>query len=458
MADKLNKTTVKVLMVSLGCDKNRVDSEMMLGTLLRAGFALTENEEEADAVVINTCCFIEDAKKESIETLLNMAALKETAGVKVLIAAGCLAVRYKDEILKEIPEVDAVVGVTAEDKIAEVLMEAFDGIRSVRFRDISDDPKWKSDRVLSTGTVTSYLKIAEGCDKNCTYCVIPKVRGHYRSVPMDSLIAEAARLADQGVKELIVVAQETTRYGQDLYGEKRLHLLLKELCRIDGLHWIRVLYAYPEEIYPELIEVMASEPKICHYLDLPIQHSSDRILKKMNRRTDRASLIELVSRLRAAMPDIVLRTTLLTGFPSETEEDVDDLMDFIGSVRFDHLGVFAYSREEGTPAARMKDQVPAREKKKRRKRLMEAQQMISEACGQNRIGRVMETMIEGFLPEEGVYIGRTYGDTPDVDGYVFIESDRDLMSGDFVNVRITGASEYDLQGKIFEEEWDEPAK
>ena len=442
---------MKVLMVSLGCDKNRVDSEMMLGTILRAGFELTEDEQEAEAVVVNTCCFIDDAKKESIETLLAMAELKETANVKILIAAGCLAVRYKDEILKEIPEVDAVVGVTAEDKIAEVLKEAADGIRSVRSRDISASPKWEGRRAITTGSVTSYLKIAEGCDKHCTYCVIPSVRGRYRSVPMETLLEEAADLASSGVKELSIVAQETTRYGEDLYGEKRLHVLLKELCRIDGLKWIRVLYAYPEEIYPEMIEVMKTEPKICHYLDMPIQHSSDRILKMMNRRTDRSDIVSVVNKLREQIPDIVLRTTLLTGFPTETEEDVADLKDFIETMRFDHLGVFAYSKEDGTPAARMKGQIPARTKQKRRRTLMEAQQIVAFSKGEEKVGLTLEALIEGYLPEEGVYIGRTSGDAPDVDSYVFVESDRELMSGDFVNVRITGASEYDLEGVLIDE-------
>ena len=438
-------------MVSLGCDKNRVDSEMMLGTLLRAGFELTEDEEEAEAVVVNTCCFIDDAKKESIETLLAMAALKETARVKILIAAGCLAVRYKDEILKEIPEVDAVVGVTAEDKIADVLKEAADGIRSVRTRGISDDPRWDGRRVLATGSVTSYLKIAEGCDKHCTYCVIPSVRGRYRSVPMEALLEEAAYLASSGVKELILVAQETTRYGEDLYGEKRLHVLLEELCRIDGFRWIRVLYAYPEEVYPEMIEVMRTEPKICHYLDLPIQHSSDRILKLMNRRTDRASLIKLIETLRAQIPDIVLRTTLLTGFPGETEEDVADLKQFIEEMRFDHLGVFAYSKEAGTPAARMKGHIPARIKQKRRRLLMETQQLVAFSKGEEKVGQTVEAIVEGFLPEEGVYIARTYGDAPDVDSYLFVDSWRELMSGDFIRAKITGASEYDLEGVLAED-------
>lgn len=445
---------MKVLMVSLGCDKNRVDSEMMLGTLAARGFELTEDEQEAEAVVVNTCCFIDDAKKESIEMLLEMAALKETANVKILIAAGCMAVRYKDDILKEIPEVDAVVGVTAEDKIADALLEAADGLKSVLTRDISDNPKWQSQRLLTTGSVTAYLKIAEGCDKYCTYCVIPRVRGHYRSYPMDALVSEAKRMADAGVRELIVVAQETTRYGQDTMGRKCLHELLKKLCAIEDLHWIRVLYAYPEEIYPELIKVMAEEPKICHYIDLPIQHSSDAVLKRMNRRTDRASLVETVRKLRESIPDIVLRTTLLTGFPGETEEDVEDLKAFIREIKFDHLGVFAYSREEGTPAAKMKDQVPARIKKKRRDSLMALQQQISLEKCREWVGHTTEVIIEGYLPEEGVYVSRSYGDIPDVDGYIFIDTKRELMAGDFVKVRIAEASEYDLIG-VLEDEFTE---
>ena len=442
---------MKVMMVSLGCDKNRVDAEMMLGTLAARGFELTEDENEAGAVVVNTCCFIDDAKKESIEMLLEMARLKETAALRILVAAGCLAVRYKEDILKQIPEVDAVVGVTAEDKIADVLTEAAEGMTSVRSRDISADPRWEAERLLPTGSVTAYLKIAEGCDKNCTYCVIPKVRGHYRSYPMESLITQAEALAGAGVKELIVVAQETTRYGEDITGHKCLHELLRKLCAVEGLVWIRVLYAYPEEIYPELLDVMAEEPKICHYLDMPVQHSSDRILKRMNRRCTRESLVEVVKAVRARIPDIVLRTTLLTGFPGETEEDVEDLKAFVTEMRFDHLGVFAYSREDGTPAARMKEQVPARVRRKRRDALMALQQGISLEKCREWVGRTADVMIEGFLPDEGVYVGRTYADIPDVDGYVFIDTSWELMAGDFVRVRITEASEYDLIGVIDDE-------
>lgn len=445
---------MKVLMVSLGCDKNRVDSEMMMGTLAASGYDITENEEEADVIIVNTCCFIGDAKKESINAIFEMAQLKETGSLKTLIVAGCLGVRYRDEILEQIPEIDAIVGITSEDKIADVLEETLKGLRVDEHTDISSNPVWKHDRIVNTGSVSSYLKIAEGCDKNCTYCVIPKVRGHYRSYPMEDLVEQARKLVQNGVRELILVAQETTLYGTDLYGEKSLHKLLEALCRIEDLHWIRILYAYPEEIYPEMLEVMAKEPKICHYLDMPIQHASDHILKKMNRRTDRQDLIRIVNEVRSTIPDVVLRTTLLTGFPGETEEDVDDLQSFIEEMKFDRLGVFAYSREEDTPAAKFKDQVPQRIKNKRRDRLMLTQQKISAENGRKRVGSLMETIVEGYLPEEDVYVGRSYGDAPDVDGYIFFESEREWMSGDFVMIRITDSREYDLQG-VPEDEFTE---
>lgn len=437
---------MKVLMVSLGCDKNRVDSEMMMGTLAASGYEITENEEEADVIIVNTCCFIGDAKKESIDTIFEMARLKETASLKALIVSGCLGVRYRDEILEQIPEIDAVVGITSEDKIAAVIKETLQGKRVDEHDDPNLNPSWHHERLTATGTVSAYLKIAEGCDKNCTYCIIPRVRGHYRSYPMEELLSQAESLADSGVKELILVAQETTLYGTDLYGEKTLHKLLEALCQIEGIHWIRILYAYPEEIYPALLDVMAREKKICHYLDMPIQHASDVILKRMNRRTDRKDLIRIIRNIREKIPDIMLRTTLLTGFPGETEEDVDVLCEFIEDVKFDRLGVFAYSREEDTPAAAFKNQIPQKIKNKRRDRLMALQQKISAQNGQNRIGTVLETMVEGYLPEDGVFVGRTYGDAPDVDGYVFFESEREWMTGDFVDIRITGAEEYDLRG------------
>ena len=445
---------MKLLMVSLGCDKNLVDSEEMLGILTSRGFEITDDETEAEAAVINTCCFIEDAKKESIEEILSLAELKKTAKLKVLVVTGCMAQRYREEILEEIPEVDAIVGTTGKAGIADAVEDAFRGRKTVRLLDASRNENIETKRIISTGGHYAFLKIAEGCDKHCTYCIIPKIRGKYRSFPMEKLISEARELADAGVTELILVAQETTIYGTDLYGRKALHELLGELCKIEGLQWIRILYCYPEEIYPELIEVMAREKKICHYLDLPIQHASDAVLKRMNRRTSEADLRKLVSDLRERIPDIVLRTTLISGFPGETEEDHQVLKEFVRAMKFDRLGVFTYSREEDTPAAKMKNQVPQRTKGKRRREIMQIQQKISLARGKAKIGKTMEAVIEGELPEEGIFAARTYGDAPGVDGMVFITATEDHMSGDFVNVRITGASEYDLTGE-FEYEFTE---
>ncbi|MDO5702788.1 MAG: 30S ribosomal protein S12 methylthiotransferase RimO [Lachnospiraceae bacterium] len=440
---------MKLLMVSLGCDKNLVDSERMLGILTSRGFTLTDDEEEAEVAVINTCCFIEDAKKESIERIFDLARLKETGSLKVLIAAGCMAQRYRDEILEEIPEIDAIVGTTAIGSIAQAVSDALHGSHTSHMRDIdTDDPDVDVEkRVVTTGGYYAYLKIAEGCDKCCTYCAIPKFRGHFRSTPMEKLISEAGRLAERGVRELILVAQETTIYGTDIYGEKRLHVLLGELCRIEGIRWIRILYCYPEEIYPELIDVMAEEPKICHYLDLPIQHASDVILKRMARKTTEEDLRALIGKLRERIPDIALRTTLITGFPGETEEDHAVLLNFVREMRFDRLGVFTYSREEGTPAAAMKNQIKKTVRKKRYGEIMALQQGISLACNTEKVGTLMDVIVEGSLPEDGVYVGRSYRDAPSVDGFVFFKSHRDLMSGDFVSVRITAASEYDLHGE-----------
>ncbi len=439
---------MKLLMVSLGCDKNLVDSEKMLGILTAHGFTLTDDETEAEAAVINTCCFIDDAKKESIDRIFELASLKETGSLKVLVAAGCMAQRYRDEILEEIPEIDAIVGTTGLSGIAKVIEDAVNGRKSSAVYDAStDDLPSPEKRIVTTGGHFAYLKIAEGCDKYCTYCAIPKFRGRYRSYPMEALLDEARSLADAGVKELILVAQETTLYGTDLYGEKRLHLLIKELCRIESFRWIRVLYCYPEEIYPELIDVMAAEPKICHYLDLPIQHASDAVLKRMNRRTSKEDLKKLIATLRERIPDIVLRTTLITGFPGETEEEHAELLDFVREVRFDHLGVFMYSREEGTAAAAMKPQIRKPVKKKRYAELMTCQQRISLERNQERTGLETDVFVEGRLPEDGVYIGRTYGDAPSVDGFLFFNAQREHMTGDFVRVRVNGASEYDLYGE-----------
>ncbi len=441
---------MKLYMVSLGCDKNRVDTERMLGVLADRGFELTDDETEAEVGVINTCCFIEDAKKESISEILALAEQKETGNLKVLIVAGCLAQRYKEEIFAEMPEVDALVGTTAIDTVADVALAALEGKKTTRILDENRTVDGSLRRVVSTGGHYAYLKIAEGCNKFCTYCVIPRVRGRYRSVPMEELLAEARSLASQGVTELILVAQETTVYGVDLYGEKRLHILLQELAKIPELVWIRILYCYPEEIYPELIETMAKEPKICHYLDLPIQSASDRILQQMHRHTTRAELICQIKELRRQMPDIVLRTTLITGFPGETREDHKETMDFVRQMRFDRLGVFPYSREEGTPAAGMPYQVYSATKKFRRHQLMELQQGISLAKGKQRVGKKMTVVVDGYLPEEGVYTGRTYADVPGVDGLVFFTAKHEHLSGDFLRVRITGSSEYDLTGEEIE--------
>ena len=442
---------MKILFISLGCDKNLADSEEMLGLLTAGGHEITDDETQADAIVINTCCFIKDAKEESVETILEMAEYKKTGSCHALIVTGCMAQRYQKEIIEEVPEVDAVLGTTSYGDIVKALEEAVAGNHFEEFRDIDYLPDTGSKRVLTTGGHFGYLKIAEGCDKHCTYCIIPKLRGKFRSVPMERLIAQAEDMDEQGVKELILVAQETTVYGKDLYGKKSLHILLKKLCEIRGIRWIRILYCYPEEIYDELIETIRDEKKICHYLDIPIQHASDRILKRMGRRTSKQELIDIVGKLRKEIPDIVLRTTLITGFPGETEEDHEELKEFVDEMEFDRLGVFTYSPEENTPAAEMADQVPEEVKEERRDELMELQQEISYDRGQDRIGQELLVMIEGKVADESAYIGRTYGDAPKVDGYIFVQTGELLMTGDFAKVRVTGALEYDLIGVLGDE-------
>lgn len=442
---------MKILFISLGCDKNLADSEEMLGLLTAGGHEITDDETQADAIVINTCCFIKDAKEESVETILEMAEYKKTGSCHALIVTGCMAQRYQKEIIEEVPEVDAVLGTTSYGDIVKALEEAVAGNHFEEFRDIDYLPDTGSKRVLTTGGHFGYLKIAEGCDKHCTYCIIPKLRGKFRSVPMERLIAQAEDMAEQGVKELILVAQETTVYGKDLYGKKSLHILLKKLCEIRGIRWIRILYCYPEEIYDELIETIRDEKKICHYLDIPIQHASDRILKRMGRRTSKQELIDIVGKLRKEIPDIVLRTTLITGFPGETEEDHEELKEFVDEMEFDRLGVFTYSPEENTPATEMADQVPEEVKEERRDELMELQQEISYDRGQDRIGQELLVMIEGKVADESAYIGRTYGDAPKVDGYIFVQTGELLMTGDFAKVRVTGALEYDLIGVLSDE-------
>lgn len=441
----------KVLFISLGCDKNLADSEEMLGMLVEKGYEITNEESQAEVIVINTCAFIHDAKEESVNSILEMARYKETGKLKALLVTGCLAQRYQKEITEEIPEVDAVLGTGSWDELVQALDKVFEGEKYLDFQDINRLPKTGEKRVITTGGYYDYLKIAEGCDKHCTYCIIPKLRGKYRSIPMEKLVSQAEYLAAQGVRELIVVAQETTVYGKDLYGEKSLHLLLKKLCQIPGIQWIRILYCYPEEIYPELVQTMKEEPKICHYLDLPIQHCNDRILKKMGRRTTKEDLIRIVEGLRREIPDIILRTTLITGFPGETQEEHEELMEFIDTMEFDRLGVFTYSAEEDTPAANMPDQIEEEEKVRRQAELMELQQEISIDKGNARIGSEVEVMVEGKVADENAYVARTYGDAPGVDGYLFINTDTELMSGDFAMVHVTGALEYDLIGELKDE-------
>lgn len=439
---------MRIMFVSLGCDKNLVDTENMLGILKDKGFEFTDDEMQADVIAVNTCCFIHDAKQESINTILEMAEHKKDAVCKALIVTGCLAHRYKDEITKEIPEVDALIGTSSYDKIAEVVLSVLEGKGYSCVEDTDRLPVVKNHRIMTTGGYYEYLKIAEGCDKHCTYCIIPAVRGNFRSFEMEYLLEQARYLADNGTKELILVAQETTVYGTDIYGKKALPELLRKLCRIDGLEWIRILYCYPEEITDELIQVIKEEPKICKYLDMPIQHSSDNILKRMGRRTTRQELVDVITKLRNNIPDIALRTTLITGFPGETEEDIDDLLDFVDTMEFDRLGVFTYSPEEGTPAASMTDQIPENIKEERRNRIMELQQEVSLDKSADMVGRVIPVMVEGKITDDDAYVGRSYKDAPNVDGYVFINTNAQLMSGQIVNVCITGSMEYDLIGEL----------
>lgn len=439
---------MKILFISLGCDKNLVDTEVMLGMLASRGYEMTNDEQEADIIVINTCCFIHDAKEESIQNILEMAEYKKNGSAKALIVTGCMAERYRQEILDEIPEVDEVLGTTAYDRILDAVDAALAGQHEVMTADLDALPLPETKRLVTTGGHFAYLKIAEGCDKHCTYCIIPKIRGNFRSVPMERLLKEAQDLAEQGVKELILVAQETTLYGKDLYGEKSLPKLLRELCKISGIRWIRILYCYPEEITDELIQVMKEEPKICHYLDLPIQHANDTILKRMGRRTSKQELVDIVQKLRKEIPDICLRTTLITGFPGETQEQHEEVMEFIDTLEFDRLGAFTYSPEEDTPAATFEDQIDEEVKEDRQADIMELQQEIAFDKAEDMIGREVLVMIEGKVADENAYVGRTYRDAPNVDGLIFINTDVELISGDFAKVKVTGALDYDLIGEL----------
>ena len=448
---------IKLFCVSLGCDKNLVDTEKMLGVAGGLGVSFTDDETEADAILINTCCFIGDAKEESVNTILEMARYKEEGKCRALIVAGCLAQRYKQEIIDEIPEVDAILGTTSYEEIGNVLTRLFGEEKEKKeehiscFHDLKELPETAKKRVMTTGGHYAFLKIAEGCDKRCSYCIIPYLRGPYRSVPMEQLLAEARELAENGVRELILVAQETTLYGKDLYGEKTLPKLLHELAQIPGIYWIRIQYCYPEENTDELIQAIKTEEKVCHYLDIPIQHASDRILKRMGRRTHKAELKERIGALRREIPDIALRTTFICGFPGETEEDHEELMEFVDEMEFERVGVFTYSAEEDTPAYSYPDQIPEEVKEERRADVMELQQEIAFEHCENMVGKVLDVMIEGKVADEPAYVGRTYMDAPNVDGLIFVNADEMLMSGDFVRVKVTGANEYDLIGEVYHE-------
>lgn len=439
---------MKILFISLGCDKNLVDSEEMIGLLKRENYEFTDEESKAEVIVINTCCFVNDAKEESINTILQMADYRNNGICKALIVTGCLAQRYKDEIIKEIPEVDAILGTTSYDEIVNAVNCVVKGEKYKKFNSLDKLITCDRDRTVTTGGHYAYIKIAEGCNKCCTYCIIPEIRGRYRSIPMENIVRTAEKLVEDGAKEIILVAQETTMYGVDLYGKKQLPELLKRLCEIKGLYWIRILYCYPEEITDELIDVIKSEPKICNYIDMPIQHASDKILKAMGRRTNRTELTALINKIRKEIPDIVLRTTLITGFPGETEEDHEDMLDFVNEMEFDRLGVFTYSPEEGTIAAEMDNQIEDEIKEQRRSEIMELQQEIAFEKAESMIGRKVLVIIEGKITDENAYMGRTYMDSPDVDGNIFINTDAELMTGDFVKVLVTGAVQYDLIGKI----------
>ena len=448
---------MNILMVSLGCDKNLCDSEAMLGLLAKHNYNITNDEQEADAIIVNTCSFIKDAMEESVNTVLEMAKLKQQ-NLKYLIVTGCMAQRFKDEIFDEIPEIDACLGTSSFDKILDVIEElkARDGIEDAEEISVYDDIDrlatiTESNKVITSGTFMGYLKIAEGCDKFCTYCVIPHIRGHYRSVPMEQLLKEAEYMASQGIEELVLVAQETTCYGKDLYGEKRLHVLVRELAKIDGIKWIRLMYCYPEEIYDELIDCFKEEPKLLHYIDMPMQHSEDAILKRMGRRTDRASIETVIGKLREAVPDIAIRTSLIAGFPGETQEEHEALMAFLDEQELDRVGVFTYSREDGTPAATFENQIDEETAEQWRNEIMELQQEIAFEKAEDMKDRVLEVMIEGKVADENAFVGRTYKDAPNVDGLIFVNADVPLMSGDFCRVRVTGALEYDLIGELADE-------
>ena len=439
---------IQILFVSLGCDKNLVDSEVMLGLLQDKGYSITNEEKEADVAVINTCCFIHDAKEESIENIIEIGKLKQTAKLKALIVTGCLAQRYKDEIHKELPEVDAILGTTSTESIVEAVEEVLKGKGYDHFEDIDYLPPSHEKRVITSGTYMGYLKIADGCNKRCTYSIIPKVRGSFRSVPMEDLVAQARYLVSNGITEICLVAQETTLYGVDLYGEKRLPELLRKLSEIEDLEWIRLLYCYPEEITKELIAEIRDNPKVCHYIDMPLQHCENDVLRRMGRRTTKEEIKQTIEYIRSEIPDIVLRTSLITGFPGETQEEHDALLEFIDEVEFNRLGVFTYSPEEDTPAASFENQVEESVKEQWRDEIMELQQEISYDLNSTMVGKTLKVIVEGYLYKDQMYMCRSYMDAPDIDGCVFVASEDELLTGDFIEVTITDFNEYDLIGEI----------
>lgn len=437
----------KIGMVSLGCPKNQVDAERMLASLKAADFEITNEEEKAEVIIVNTCGFIESAKTEAIENIIEVAAYKESGALKALIVTGCLAERYKEQILSEIPEVDAVVTIGANKNIVDIVNETLNGKKELYPADKLCLPL-TGERVLTTPFYTAYLKVAEGCNNRCSYCAIPDIRGNFRSLPIEDCVNEAKKLAEGGVKELIVVAQDTTNYGVDIYGKPALTELLKELVKIEGLHWIRTLYTYPDKITDELLELIASEPKLVPYLDIPIQHASDKILKRMNRRGTSAEIEALINKIREKIPQITLRTSLITGFPGETEEDFTLLAEFVNRVRFDRLGCFAYSAEEDTPAAEFPDQVDPQLRQDRSENIMNDQMLIAEEENQQKIGSRVEVLVEGYDSYIKCFYGRSAADAPDIDGKVFFMSDRSLEVGSFVKVLINDVIEYDLLGEL----------
>ena len=449
--------TKKIAFVSLGCDKNSIDSEIMLALLTEHGYEITKNDEEADVIIINTCAFIQDAKEESINTIIEMGQYKEEGKCQAIVVTGCLAQRYSKEILEELPEADAVVGTGSYEEIVKVVNEVLQRPKTKKtsILPLEQRPLGYMKRQIITPGYFEYLKIAEGCDNHCTYCIIPKLRGRYRSRLKEDILKEAQDLADQGVKELMIVAQDITKYGIDLYENYYLPELLKDLCKVDGIEWIRLLYCYPEDVSDALIKVMKEEPKILHYIDIPIQHCSDRMLRQMARKHSKELLTTLLKKLRREIPDIAIRTTLITGFPGETQEEFEEMMAFVKESRFDRLGVFQYSQEEDTPAAARDDQIDEEIKQERFDQLMLLQKSISEEISNEMIGRKLTVLIEGRLPEEeedgiNVYEARSYRDAPDIDGFVFVSSSKELRSGDFVECEIIGAYEYDLIGEMRE--------